>query len=118
MTGRSNAKFVSRHVCETCGRPYNDLAHKEGIQLSFDRLSFQGKHVDLTPRYVDIVSTYLQAFPMIVSNERLFSVVWGNSSDIENKSVDVFICQLRKKLRKIGLDLKRNYGVGRRWVIL
>lgn len=46
------------------------------------------------------------------TKERLFSQVWGNESDRDVKSLDVYICKLRKKLSHRSIEIRTEWGVG------
>ena len=50
----------------------------------------------------------------VISTERMFEKIWGYDSDTELNIVWVYIAYLRKKLKKIGANVKiqahRNVG--------
>lgn len=50
----------------------------------------------------------------MISKEAWFAAVWGGDSDVEIKSVDVYLVRIRRFLREIGADFEimTNWGTG------
>ena len=75
------------------------------LHVDFDRhlVRVKGKPVELTTKEFELLKTLLQAKGRVLSRETLLDRVWGleQSLEIETRTVDVHIGQLRKKLKPI-----------------
>jgi len=57
-----------------------------------------GVPIPLTPREFELLELLLRNSRRVLTRSRLIEAVWGNESDIETNTVDVFIRQLRMKI--------------------
>ncbi len=103
---------VTQNCCEKCGRPFHNFMEKNGISLSFRELWRGEQSVILTDRESQIIETLLRTYPIAVHKERLFLNVWGGSSDVQTKTLDVYICKLRKRLGAVGMSIETIFGMG------
>lgn len=106
-----HTQFAVEHCCSKCGQPLQGK-EKAGLVVSFHTLSGDGSQVHVTTREQQIVETLLRAYPEVVLHERMYLAVWGWSSDVQAKTLQVFICKLRKKLRVVGFDVAIDFGAG------
>ncbi len=102
----------ARLCCEKCGRPFEDFMEKHGITINFRELWRNEQSIILTDRESQIVETLLRSYPHAVHKDRIFLNVWGGSSDVQPKTLDVFICKLRKALAPIGMLIETVHGMG------
>lgn len=58
-----------------------------------------GKEVKLTDKEFDLALIFLRNEATLLSRAHLMNVVWGTSSDIETRKVDVHVSHLRSKLK-------------------
>lgn len=94
------------------------LLRRQGNQVS--ELSFGNTSLDLdtgmlvcgeqsvrlSAREFDMMRCLLQSGERNISKERLLTRVWGSEADVVDNNVDVYIGFLRKKLARIGSDVR------------
>ncbi len=105
-------EVTARLCCEKCGRPFDDFMEKHGISMSLGQLWREEMQIRLTNREWQIIETLLLRFPSPVHKESIFLRVWGGSSDVQIKTLDVFICKLRKKIMPVNLRIETIFGMG------
>ncbi len=110
-------EVVTKLCCDKCGRPFDNAMEKHGIAMSFRSLWRNEESVILTDREYQIVQTLLRSYPIGVHKERIFLNVWGGSSDVQMKTLDVYICKLRKTLARVGIAIVTLHNMGFRLVI-
>ncbi|MCD8197434.1 MAG: response regulator transcription factor [Lachnospiraceae bacterium] len=64
------------------------------------------KSVRLSAREFDMMRCLLQSGERNISKERLLTRVWGGGADVVDNNVDVYIGFLRKKLARIGSNVR------------
>ncbi|MCD8096571.1 MAG: response regulator transcription factor [Lachnospiraceae bacterium] len=64
------------------------------------------KSVRLSAREFDMMRCLLKSGERNISKEQLLTRVWGGEADVVDNSVDVYIGFLRKKLTRIGSDVR------------
>ena len=76
-----------------------------------------GKPVELTAKEFDLLRALLEAKGRVLGREFLLDRVWGleQSLEIETRTVDVHVGQLRKKLRSEAKRLVTVKGTGYRF---
>jgi DNA-binding response OmpR family regulator len=72
-----------------------------------------GKEVDLTAREFDLLAHFAANSGLVYSRQQLLDAVWGEGWFGDERTVDVHVRQLRKKLGD-ALPLKTVWGVGYR----
>lgn len=77
----------------------------------------RGKEMELTVKEFDLLRILLEAHGRVLDREKLLEKVWGldRSIEIETRTVDVHVGQLRKKLGPAAKNLVTLKGVGYRW---
>jgi DNA-binding response OmpR family regulator len=92
----TRVKVQLRPASETTGSPL-----KSG-SLELDRLRCQvrhnGKRVALTATEFRLLEFLMSRPGIVFSREQLLNAIWGNNRAIVDRSVDVYILRLRKKL--------------------
>ncbi len=94
--------------CEKCGRPFG--LDVEGVKLDGTRLLVGSQILKLTLRERDMVHLLLKHFGQVVHRQSILTQVWGE--DYCDKSIDVYVCKLRKKLAPLGLIIRNSWAIG------
>ncbi len=78
-----------------------------------------GKPVELTPKEFDLLKTLIEANGRVLSRDALLDKVWGyeRAMEIETRTVDLHVSQLRRKLKRIGLRIKTVKNAGYRFMV-
>jgi len=108
--------FRVQKCCSECGRPFEDARTKEGVTFDLLHLERNKKVVRLSVQHALMFETLFKIFPKIATRDAIFSNVWGNDSEIEEKTIDVIVCNLRKKLKPLNIKIVTVWGVGYRLV--
>lgn len=82
-------------------------------------VSLKGKPVELTSKEFELLRALLDARGRVLSRETLLNHVWGydRSLDIETRTVDLHISQLRRKLRHVADRILTVKNAGYRFVL-
>jgi two-component system, OmpR family, catabolic regulation response regulator CreB len=72
------------------------------VDTAGQRISLQGRPLDLTRREYGLLAQLLKVNGRIQSREVLLSAVWGQDADSTDRTVDTHIKTLRAKLRDAG----------------
>ena len=99
--------------CPTCKR---DLADLSGIKVDIigNTIATRQGVISLTDRQAELLAVLLKFMPGFVTRERICTFVYGAQDGGAPQNVDVFVCQLRKRLGSIGLRIETKWGVGYR----
>jgi two-component system OmpR family response regulator len=84
-----------------------DEAHFDGWTVNFPRRELHaasGAIVDLTGAEFDLLSTFLSQPQRVIARERLIELSRTRLGDSSDRSIDVLVSRLRKKLSAGGLD--------------
>jgi two-component system phosphate regulon response regulator PhoB len=100
-----------------CAPKKNDKAVLIGglqIDSSTRRVGANGKSLVLTPTELRLLSFLMQRTGRTVSREQILASAWGNNTEVEGRTADVWIQRLRKKLKKLDhhctIDTVRDEG--------
>jgi two-component system alkaline phosphatase synthesis response regulator PhoP len=102
-------------------RPAADEAvfQLDDLRADWDRhvVTLKGKPVELTPKEFDLLKALIEAKGRVLSREALLDRVWGyeRAMEIETRTVDLHVSQLRRKLRHVGEYLKTVKNTGYRF---
>ena len=89
------------------GTQVNELVFgNTSLDLETCTLSCCGKSVRLTAREFDVMRFLLQAQDRILSKETILARVWGFDSNAVENHVEVYVGFLRKKLSRIGSNVR------------
>ena len=83
------------------------------IDSDHNRVEIGGKAVALTVTEFKIVRELCSNEAMAVSRLELQTQVFGRA-ELANRSLDVHVCSMRKKIRPLGLDINCQRGMGYR----
>lgn len=96
----ARVKAVLRRVHE---KPKKEVIKINNLEVDFARhlVTVKGKKVDLTSKEYDLLKILLEANGRVLSREFLLDKVWGydKSLNIETRTVDMHVGQLRKKIK-------------------
>ncbi len=84
--------FVNKHSAELY--TFGDTEHHPNIHS----LLRQGKKIELTILENRILLYFLQNKSRVISRDELMQVVWGYSSNVNTRTLDMHIVRLRKKI--------------------
>jgi two-component system alkaline phosphatase synthesis response regulator PhoP len=74
-------------------------------------VSLDGSRVSLTPKEFELLLFLTKHPRQVFSRDQLLSRIWGYDFDGDNRTVDIHVQRLRKKLQ-IGDALRTVFGVG------
>ena len=96
----ARVKAVLRRIHE---KPKNKVFKVGGLELDIEKhqLTLKGKEIELTSKEFDLLRALWEANGRVLSRDFLLNQVWGydESINIETRTVDMHIGQLRKKLK-------------------
>ena len=88
--------------------------YMDDMELNFEKRSLQikNKEVQLTKKEFEILALLLKSKGRIFSREEIFNNVWDDSTIVTDRTIDVHITRLRKKLGKYGKNIRSKPGYG------
>jgi DNA-binding response OmpR family regulator len=82
-------------------------------------LYFNNETIVLTPKEFNMVGLLMKNTKIVFSREKLVETVWGVDTNIDDRTIDSHIRNIREKLRKVGFPidnhLKTVWGIGYKW---
>ncbi|MFW5804355.1 MAG: response regulator transcription factor [bacterium] len=86
----------------------------DDIDLNLERrtLSIKGKEIELTRKEYEIMRLLLENSGRIYSREEVLTMVWKHDSIVSDRTIDVHVTRLRKKIGEYGKFLKNKTGYG------
>ncbi|MDP5277057.1 response regulator transcription factor [Chengkuizengella axinellae] len=82
-------------------------------------LKYKDINITLTPIEFEMIGLFLKHQKMVFSRDKLIQTIWGFDSDIEGRTVDSHLRNIREKCRKVNFPidehLKTVWGVGYKW---
>ena len=93
----------ARLVCGTL------ILDKETYKVTAD-----GQEVTLTHREFELLEFLLENRNIVLSREKILDRIWGYTSDVETRTLDVHIRSLRQKLGTSGNCIETVRGIGYR----
>ncbi len=92
--------------------------HDEHLSLDFDQqlVALDGHRMTLTRKEYELLSLLVQHAGEIIPREALLMQVWGYSSEIRTRTLDVHVRRLRKKLGGFADQyIETIFGIGYRF---
>ena len=104
---RSQAKTTSTRVNE------NEICF-EGINMNLDRkvCTIDGKEVPFTKLEFELLALLLSKPGQVFSREKILRVVWPGDIIVQDRTVDVNITRIRKKIGQYGKRIRTRFGYG------
>lgn len=86
----------------------------EGIKLDLDRKEcfVDGEEVVLTKLEFEVLALLLSKPGQVFSREKILSTVWPRDTIVLDRTVDVNITRIRKKIGRYGEHLRTKFGYG------
>ncbi|MDR6998774.1 response regulator transcription factor [Neobacillus niacini] len=83
-------------------------------------LKFQKQLIPLTPKEFALIGLFLKSPQKVYSRDHLVTAIWGINSNIDDRTIDSHIRNLREKLRNAGFPIDNHlftvWGIGYKWV--
>jgi two-component system phosphate regulon response regulator PhoB len=88
------------------GAPENDVLEASGIRIDLvsHRLTIEGKNINIGPTEYRLLELLMRNPDRVFERDQLLDRVWGRSSYIETRTVDVHMLRLLEVLKPFGLD--------------
>lgn len=85
-----------------------------GLELDMEKrkLYIDGAKVDLTPHEFHIMHLLLKNYGKVFSREEILNFAWKDNNFVVDRTIDVHIARLRKKLGSYGKNLVSRSGHG------
>lgn len=99
---------LRRHANPAGVRGEGNEAHFDGWEVSFSRRELrspEGAIVDLTGAEFDLLSVFVNQAQRVIGRERLIELSRSRLGDSSDRSVDVLVSRLRRKLSAAGGDV-------------
>ena len=85
-------------------------------RLEFDpsarQVIAQGEALDIPRRELSVFECLIEAKGRLVSKSALLDYAYGVGADVEEKVVEVYVSRLRTRLKKHGVAIKSQRGLG------
>lgn len=92
-----------------------ELIGKILIDNATNTLSYQDKEIKFTPRQIELIRYFIKNPNREISRQELAKAVWNRSMDVESRTLDVHINQIRNRLvdsRCTQIQIRSIHGVG------
>ena len=93
---------------------HNDILDYESIHINLNNktCSVDGKELELTKKEFEILVLLLENKNKVLSRDEILSKIWGDDVIVVNRTIDVTITRLRKKIEPYGKCIVTRYGYG------
>lgn len=94
--------------------PATEILQKGDMEINFARkvVCINGEDIRLSPKEFGILSTLVQNAGRVFSREKILAEVWHGESYVLERTVDVHIARIRRKLGKYGEQITNRQGYG------
>lgn len=103
-----NMEAGSRRRVRSCGKISID---RQSLDVTVD-----GKKLELSPKELDLLLTFISHPNLVYSRDMLLDIVWGADYDGTDRTVDNHVKKLRKSLGGAGSQIKTVYAKGYKMV--
>lgn len=104
---------LRRTAADSAGASARTIAHESlVIDAGRKKASVDGKETPLTKKEFEILSLLLQNKGRVFSREEILDRVWTDEVYVLDRTVDVNITRLRKKIGKYGKNIVTRLGYG------
>lgn len=92
----------------------NHVITYEGIELDLDRKEchIDGEEVVFTKLEFEVLALLLSKPGQVFSREKILHIVWPSDTIVLDRTVDVNITRIRKKIGRYGECLRTKFGYG------
>ena len=107
-------KAVLRRTADSTDTNTGSTIKVDDIELDIKekRLLLDGEATNLTPKEFELLKLFMQNYGQTFSREEIKSFVWSNQKDINERTIDVNITRLRKKLGRYSEYFLGRSGYG------
>jgi len=93
---------------------HNDILEYETIHINLNNktCTVDGKELVLTKKEFEILVLLLENKNKVLSRDEILSKIWGDDVIVVNRTIDVTITRLRKKIEPYGKCIVTRYGYG------
>ena len=93
---------------------HNDIFEYETIHINLNNktCTVNGKELVLTKKEFEILVLLLENKNKVLSRDEILSKIWGDDVIVVNRTIDVTITRLRKKIEPYGKCIVTRYGYG------
>ncbi|MFR9650429.1 MAG: response regulator transcription factor [Rikenellaceae bacterium] len=86
----------------------------EGLRLDLNRkeCTLNGEQIPMTKKEFEILAMFLQNQNTIFSRQDILNRVWDNEVVVVDRTIDVFITRIRKKIGDMGKHIVTRLGYG------
>lgn len=110
----ARVKAVVRRTAEKAQNKENDLLIYETLALDSKRIkaTVEGEEVQLTKKEFEILKLLLENRGNVFSREEILSRIWKDEVYVLDRTIDVNITRLRKKIGVYGKNIVTRLGFG------
>ncbi|MCQ2350454.1 MAG: response regulator transcription factor [Paludibacteraceae bacterium] len=121
VLARVKAVIKRTYYAETDANMVEDTATGESETISFEKLELNlqnkiayidSKEVNLTKKEFEILAMLLGTPDTVFSREQLIDTIWKGETDMSDRTIDVNITRLRKKIEPYNKNLITRQGYG------
>lgn len=107
-------KAVIRRTAQSIPTPNEDILIYKGLMLNISqkKVSIDGKEIALTKKEFEILLLLLQNKGHVFSREDILTKVWHEEVFVLDRTIDVNITRLRKKIGEYGKRIVTRLGYG------
>lgn len=110
----ARVKAVLRRSMHSSPEPSRSIVEFEGLTLDLDskECTIDGTPVSLTKKEFELLTLLLTNRGQIFSRDELLQRVWSSDVVVVDRTVDVFVTRLRKKIGDYGHHIVTRHGYG------
>lgn len=98
------------------------IVESNGLMWNEDtfELSYNNQVIKLTPKEFKMIGYLIKNPGKVYERDKLIDLIWGYATDVEGRTVDSHIRNIRDKIRKVGFPVDAHlvtvWGIGYKWV--
>jgi DNA-binding response OmpR family regulator len=106
-------KAVLNRSASTGNQP-NEIVRFEAMEIDLNakQVTIDGKSIELTKTEFELLALFVQNPTKVFSRESILSQVWTEDVYVTDRTVDVHITRLRKKIEPYGKNIVTRSGYG------
>lgn len=111
---QARVKAVLRRSLEQKKKPKENVLQYKTLQLDIERIkaTIDGTEIALTKKEFEILKLLLENINHVFSREEILSRVWKDEVYVLDRTIDVNITRLRKKIGEYGKNIVTRLGFG------
>lgn len=83
-------------------------------------LTYNNELIQLTPKEFMMIGHFLKHPEQVFSRDQLIELIWGYDAEIDHRTVDSHVRNMRDKIRKVGFPIDQHFqtvwGIGYKWI--